>query len=159
MEQPDHRMVPVYCLFLFFLEMAGIASGEIFGPYRYGEALGWKVKGTPLIIGLNWLFLVYASRAIVCHWITVPLGRILIGAFLMVGYDLVMEVVAPLMQMWQFDTGYPPPANFFTWLIAALIYHTGFELLHIRVENAPARWLFVIQGLFFIAITVSALVI
>lgn len=111
----------------FGLEMIGVNSGVVFGVYRYEDGLGVKWNGTPLIIGLNWLFLVYASRSIVVCRLHTAWLRIVTGAVLMIVYDLLLEWVAPLMRMWRFDGGYPPPANFITWFIAALVYHTGFE--------------------------------
>ncbi|MCD8042517.1 MAG: carotenoid biosynthesis protein [Tannerellaceae bacterium] len=137
----------------FGLEMIGVNSGAVFGVYRYEDGLGVKWNGTPLIIGLNWLFLVYASRSIVVCRLHTAWLRIVTGAVLMIVYDLLLEWVAPLMRMWHFDGGYPPPANFITWFIAALVYHTGFEFLGIQTaSNAPARWLFVVQWLFFLLI-------
>lgn len=144
----------------FFLEMAGIATGEIFGNYRYERGLGPQINGTPLIIGLNWLWLVYGSHDIANRIISktlLPLpvriaGRIITGALLMIIYDIVLEWIAPAMQMWRFSEDYPPLQNFITWFIAAIIYHCCFELFNIHTNNRPARMLFWIQILFFIAI-------
>ena len=57
----------------FFIEMIGVESGLIFGTYAYGEGLGLKWHDTPLIIGVNWVILVYCSSAILeqyTHWKT-----------------------------------------------------------------------------------------
>ncbi|MCC8155159.1 MAG: carotenoid biosynthesis protein [Tannerellaceae bacterium] len=142
----------------FLLEMVGTSTGKIFGEYAYAEGLGWKVHQTPLIIGINWLFLVYSSRAIVSRQFHSATGRILSGAILMILYDALMEWVAPAMHMWQFTGGYPPASNFIAWFIAALVYHAGFEYLHIRTDNSPARWLFVTQWFFFLLIGIAILI-
>jgi len=138
----------------FILEMKGTATGDIFGIYHYDRGLGFKVYNTPLIIGLNWLFLVYASHDIANRISDYPPLRILIGALLMILYDLLLEWVAPYMQMWHFDSSYPPLQNFVTWFIAACIFHSGFEILHIHTDNKPARILFIIQAGFFVFIGV-----
>jgi len=138
----------------FLLEMAGTATGEIFGVYFYERGLGFKINGTPLIIGLNWLFLVYASHDIANRISGNAFIRILLGASLMILYDILLEWVAPYMQMWHFDSGYPPLQNFIVWFITAFILHSGFEILRIRTDNKPARMLFIIQAGFFVCIGV-----
>ncbi len=140
----------------FLLEVYGIRTGIPFGDYRYDRALGMEVEGTPLIIGINWLFLVYASHDWAGKLSRTAVGRVLAGCLLMVGYDAVMEWVAPVMRMWHFDGPYPPLSNFAAWFAAAAVYHTGFELLGIRTDNLPARALFGLQFLFFLLIGLYA---
>lgn len=142
----------------FFVEMAGTHTGEIFGEYHYGKGLAPLINGTPLIIGLNWLFLTYASHDISRLLSSRPWLRILLGALLMVAYDLILEWVAPSMQMWQFASGYPPFKNFLVWFFIAIAYHSGFEILDIRSDNRPARTLFVIQMCFFVIIGLYSLI-
>ena len=43
------------------VEVAGVNTGLIFGSYSYGPTLGPKIFHTPVMIGVNWLMLVYAS--------------------------------------------------------------------------------------------------
>lgn len=144
----------------FLLEMQGVKSGELFGQYGYERGLAPMINDTPLIIGLNWLFLVYASNNIVRKFDLKPMVRILSGSLLMIGYDLVLEWVAPYMTMWHFESGYPPVQNFLVWFTTALFYHAGFEVLKIKSNNPPARFLFGLQILFFVLIgTYSALFI
>jgi putative membrane protein len=45
----------------FFIEVIGVNTGQIFGDYIYGTALGIKLWATPLLIGVNWLILVYST--------------------------------------------------------------------------------------------------
>ena len=72
----------------FWLEWAGVHDSRIFGSYAYGPGLAPLAWGTPLIIGLNWLWLVYASHDIALHLgIRKALFRIGTASLLMVGYD------------------------------------------------------------------------
>ena len=142
----------------FFLEMEGVHSGKLFGSYYYERGLAPLVSGTPLIIGLNWLFLVYGSHAIISRYSNSPWIRIFLGSLLMIAYDVVLEWVAPAMRMWHFDGGYPSMQNFLVWFAAALVYHTGFVLFGIRTDNMPARALFLIQIAFFIIIGLFSLI-
>lgn len=136
----------------FLVEMAGVNTGIIFGHYQYGKAFIPQIEGTPLIIGLNWLFLSYASHDIARKLYPQSWFVIIAGASFMVMYDLLLEWVAPPMKMWSFEGAYPPFSNFVVWGVMALIYQCGFELLKIRSDNGPARSLFGIQMLFFIII-------
>lgn len=136
----------------FLLEWRGVHDARIFGPYAYGPGLAPLVDGTPLIIGLNWLWLVYASHDLAARLARNPVWRIVAGSLLMIAYDAAMEWAAPAMRMWQFDGAYAPLRNFAVWFVVAVVYHTGFELLAIRSDNRPARALFGIQFAFLLAI-------
>jgi len=45
----------------FFIEVYGVNTGKLFGEYIYGKTLGFKFFNTPVIIGLNWILLLYAA--------------------------------------------------------------------------------------------------
>ena len=45
-------------------EILGVQWGWIFGNYQYGDALGYKVLGVPLLIGVNWALLTIITGAI-----------------------------------------------------------------------------------------------
>lgn len=136
----------------FFLEYYGVATGDLFGEYAYGRGLAPLVKGTPLIIGFNWLFLIYSTHLIANRITPNAVARILCASLLMIGYDLVAEWVAPPMRMWSFSGGYPPLRNFAVWFVASVIYHAGFEVFPLRHDNHPARLLYVFQVVFFLLI-------
>ena len=59
----------------FGVELLGVNTGLIFGNYNYGDGLGFKVLGTPLMIGVNWLFLIYCIGVVIhkikVHWLIV----------------------------------------------------------------------------------------
>lgn len=143
----------------FFLEMAGTRTGVIFGAYRYERGLGVQFNHTPLLIGLNWLFLLYATRSLAGRIAGRPAIRVVVAALLMVIYDVVLEWVAPLMQMWRFESTYPPLRNFLAWFTVSLLYHTLFELLSIPASNALASIVWSIQWIFFVCIGVYSLIV
>lgn len=142
----------------FLIEAGGVASGELFGNYQYDSGLGIKLFQTPLIIGVNWLFLVYASNSIATRITRKAPYKILLGVILMVGYDLVMELAAPPMNMWHFDSFYPPVENFAMWFVVSSLFHALFVIFRIDTDNAPARALFWIQILFFAVISLYSIV-
>jgi putative membrane protein len=137
-------------------EMIGVRTGIIFGAYTYGETLGIKILDTPILIGLNWLFLVYCTAAIASRTQLSKTGRILLGAFLMVAYDGVLEYVAPVTGMWYWENPYPGFRNFLMWFLLSLLFHTLFQMLDLNIENKPAGYLFLIQFIFFCGIALQA---
>jgi uncharacterized membrane protein len=133
----------------FLLELIGVSTGIPFGDYQYDRGLGWMLHNTPLVIGLNWLFLVYASQAIASKCSNNRLLIVLLGASLMLCYDLILECVAPAMEMWHFTSSYPPIENFFSWWVVGIIFQSILVVFNINVVNNPARILFFIQMVFF----------
>ena len=138
----------------FLVEMVGANSGLVFGTYTYGSGLGIKVAGTPIIIGLNWLFLVYTSAAIVERLKTNTAMKILLGALLLVGYDLVLEQVAPKLNMWYWEGGAIPLQNYLAWFVIAILFHSLFKTFRINTRNPLAGILFVSQLVFFILLSI-----
>jgi putative membrane protein len=139
------------------IEIIGVNTGALFGSYEYGSTLGPMILHTPILIGLNWLILVYCTAAIVNPYFTRKISRVLAGSLLMVAYDLIMEYVAPVMDMWSWDAPYPGIRNFGMWFVVALALHLITQWLDPGIENKPARYLFLIQFLFFCVIAVSTL--
>ncbi|MCC8087745.1 MAG: carotenoid biosynthesis protein [Rikenellaceae bacterium] len=143
----------------YLLEYYGVATGTIFGEYIYGRGLAPLIKGTPLIIGLNWLFLIYSTHLIANKTCGTVVGRIVCASLLMLLYDVVAEWVAPYMKMWSFSSGYPPLRNFSVWFAASVFYHTGFELIPLRHDNPSARFLYAVQIVFFIVIGIFSQIV
>lgn len=140
-------------------EMIGVATSWPFGTYQYGDGLGYKIKGVPYLIGLNWVFLTYASHDIMSRISNNKFVIVSGGALLMVIYDLILEKAAPLMDMWVFKDNNPPLANYITWFALAFLFHVVLALAKVKTENKPARWLLFSQmGFFLILIAYSILI-
>lgn len=144
----------------FLVEVLGVLTGHVFGIYSYGGALGIKAFNTPLIIGLNWMMLAYCVFAIMektrLFW---PLKAIA-SAALMVAYDLVMEPVAPLLDMWDWASWHldgliAPLQNYQAWFILSLIFVSAMHLAKIKTGNRLAPWLFGVQFIFFVLLSIS----
>ncbi|MFK7812111.1 MAG: carotenoid biosynthesis protein [Maribacter sp.] len=137
------------------VEILGVATGKIFGVYEYGRGLGIKIADVPIVIGLNWVFLAYASNSIVSKYTSQNNFVIVGAASLMVIYDVLLEKVAPLMEMWRFADNDPPINNYVVWFLLALIFNTAIQYFKINTRNRPARWLFFIQFCFFVIIVIE----
>lgn len=136
------------------IEIIGVATGKIFGVYEYGKGLGLKIANVPVIIGLNWVFLVYASNGIIAKYTSNKILVTLGAALLMVFYDILLEQVAPLMEMWVFLKGHPPINNYLAWFVLALFFHWAIQFFKINTCNRPARWLFFVQLGFYMVIVI-----
>ena len=111
----DHKwFFPIVALgFLtgMITEILGVQWGWIFGDYQYGEALGVKVLGVPLLIGVNWALLTIITGAIAQQFYQNILMRIIIGVGLMIFLDLLIEPIAPILDFWVFEGGEAPLQN------------------------------------------------
>lgn len=136
----------------FFIEVAGIRTGIIFGDYAYGRGLGPQLLNVPVLIGFNWLMMVYSTRIIAAGIFASPSVRIITASLLMLVYDIVLEQVAPALGMWQFSGGNPPLRNYVSWFSLSILFHSLLTLSGTRYYNRIAPFVFFLQFLFFIAL-------
>jgi len=137
----------------FLVEAAGVETGLVFGEYHYGDTLGPKLFHTPLMIGVNWLMLVYCSLYIVRKFVDVPYFRAIVAAALMVVYDFALEPSAIYTNMWTWVTGAVPLQNYLAWFIIAFMLNYLADRLQLPArENKLAMPLFFIQLVFFISL-------
>jgi putative membrane protein len=156
-------LVLAFCyLFGFFLELAGVQSGLIFGQYSYGATLGPKIWGTPLIIGINWAMLVYASVSISNSYFTEfpTIVKAAVGATLMVLLDIFIEPVAVKFDFWSWASApmnkliVAPLENYIVWWLAAFLLNYLVQTIMPAIKNRAIEVLFYLQLLFFIWIII-----
>jgi len=141
----------------FFAEVVGVKTGFIFGSYRYHGGLGIKILDTPLMIGMNWLMLVYCSKIITEKLFTDSTTSLFFAPILMVLYDLVMEQAAPVLGMWSWNGGKIPVQNFVAWYLLAFLFHLLLQKTKTVFSNKMAGPVFVIQFLFFVVLVLNFL--
>lgn len=146
-------------LFGFIIEMIGVETKIIFGNYSYGSGLGIKIFETPLLIGLNWLFLSYTSLSIVEKFKIPVFLKILFSVLLMVLYDIVLEHVAPFLNMWSWENNQIPLQNFIAWFFISFIFITLLKICKINTKNPLSLTLLISQSLFFIILMIYFLII
>lgn len=146
----DFVVMALIAVSSFLIEAAGVSTGLIFGVYTYGETLGLKLLGTPLIIGLNWTLLVLASGSITDPLkISIPL-KILIASGIMVLYDVMMEQVAGRLDMWNWENESIPPVNYLGWFVTAAILHSFARLTGIKMNYSLSAVVLLTQTGFFL---------
>lgn len=134
----------------YFIEVIGVNTGLIFGQYAYGKGLGIKLLNTPLMIGVNWLFLTYTSISIVQKLKLKQGYTILLAPLLMVLYDIILEQLAPVMDMWSWQGAVVPLRNYVAWYLFAVVFVAIFRIFRIDTRNPLAGILFYCQFLFFV---------
>lgn len=132
----------------FGIEAVGVNTGLIFGSYSYGLAMGYTLFHTPLLIGINWLFLAYCATAI-AERVTPGRGlQMVLAPSLMVVYDLLLEALAPKMDMWHWAETLVPLKNYLAWWIISFAFIYLIKALPIKCGNPLAPILFICQFLF-----------
>ncbi len=133
----------------FFVEVAGIRTGLLFGSYTYGPTLGLAVLGVPLLIGLNWLMLTYMTGVLACYLPLPGFLRALVAALLMVGLDVCLEPVAMQYGFWQWQFDVIPMQNFKGWFAVSLILQVYFNGVTFEKRNPLVPFVYLLQLLFF----------
>jgi putative membrane protein len=133
----------------FFVEYLGVLTGDIFGVYHYEETLGLKILDTPLIIGLNWVLLVYTSYYLASHLTSNDYLRLLFGGIFLVVFDLLLEPVAMKTGMWTWENGHPPFQNYLAWFIIGIVFMSFFIIFRNSLKNKVAGYLYFFMLMFF----------
>ncbi|MFH0757855.1 MAG: carotenoid biosynthesis protein [Bacteroidota bacterium] len=137
------------------IEMTGVGTGLIFGNYRYGDTLGLKVFHTPLMIGVNWLILVYCSVVVAGRFVEPLYFRSIVAGSMMVAYDFALEPAAIRLDMWSWAGIAVPLRNYLAWfVIAALLSYLAAWLRLPNPKNKMAGPIYFIQLIFFIALDI-----
>ena len=137
-------------VFAFAIEAVGTNTGYIFGDFTFGKSLGPKVFGTPIIIGFNWLMLVYCTSIIVSDYTKNRYFISFLATVLIVVFDMVLEGPAGIMDMWNWDWAHVPMRNFLTWFIIAWVLNGALQLRKIKLVNPVAGTLFSAQFVCFL---------
>lgn len=147
------QLIPVAVgifVFGFIVEAVGVNTGLIFGDFAFGRALGPKIFGTPVIIGFNWLMLVYCSIVIVTQFTDNRYFISFLASILIVVYDMVLEGPAGMMDMWSWDWANIPLENFLSWFVIAWIINGVIQLRKVELVNPIAGTLFSAQFVCFL---------
>lgn len=137
--------------FTFLAELIGVNTQRLFGHYMYGPALGLQVWNTPVVIGLNWLVLVYGLSVLLknysSHWYY-PI----LGAAAMTAFDFIMEPVANATGMWTWERGVIPMKNYTDWFLLSILLFWALRWLKVEFNNRFAVLILLMQAVFFLVL-------
>ena len=138
---------------IFFIgmisEILGVNYGLIFGDYVYLDNLGFKILGVPVLIGVNWIILTFITGSLSSFIFKNKYVSILMGAILMIGLDLLIEPVAPLLGFWIFDIQKVPLQNYIGWFVIGIITQALFQFKIAEKELTFSTHLLIINAIFF----------
>lgn len=162
--QPKTKAFVVYAFIVyfagFFIELAGITTGKIFGQYFYGNNLGIKLWDVPIVIGVNWLLLSYSSVSVTAY-LAKRISMVkkawvfsLVASVAMVGIDALIEPLCARLDFWYWKGGDIPLTNFTAWFLFSVAFnYLGVKLgVHQQNNVGIAAWL--LQVLFFVSLTI-----
>jgi putative membrane protein len=155
----------ILCFFVGFLsEWIGTNTGYLFGDYTYGNAMGFKIGGVPVLIGILWFVTVYSvgqtvlflynylnnekPRAVFANFVLINIAAALTTLF-----DYTLEPAAISLGYWEWHPdGHVPFYNYICWyMISWFLLTPLFMNKSLQHEiNYFAVFLIVLQTLFFI---------
>lgn len=132
-----------------FAELIGVNTGYLFGDYVYGNNLGPKIGGVPILIGINWAILVLSCGEIAGLTKLPTFVKALLGGTLMVFLDFFMEPLAPALDFWYWSTPHAPIFNYVTWFVIAFILILLFQKKTTQTNTTLAIHIYLTQLIFF----------
>jgi putative membrane protein len=158
LKHSDKRII-LWCVGTYFvtflLEVIGVKTGLIFGGYNYGDVLGFKILDTPLIIGLNWMFIILGVVLLVDKFFENVIVSVFFTGFIAVLFDYILEPVAINLGYWNWDNIEVPFQNYVAWFIIAVLAAVFFKLLKIEVRSPIPVQYFFVQLIFFLILNYS----
>jgi putative membrane protein len=136
-------------LFSFSVEMIGVNTGLLFGTYEYGDTLGIKWLGVPLIISLNWVLLNLSAYGVFKNTKIHFIFKALLASLLIVFLDVLIEPVAIKLDYWDWENETIPFKNYLTWFVVSFLIQWVVIRINININSFITFIILLIQFLFF----------
>jgi len=133
----------------FLTEYVGVNYGLLFGTYLYGENLGIKIWGVPLMICVNWALLTFITADLSRLVHKNIIVRSLLGGLLMMILDVIIEVSAPRFDFWEFENNTIPLKNYIAWFVIGSIAHYLYNQIPLKTNMKLSINIFVALTFFF----------
>jgi len=137
----------------WLVEVLGVHTGKIFGSYYYGDTLGYKIAAVPLLMGVNWVILIFSiGQMMKSLKIRNSILASLSGALILIIFDFFMEPVAMKFDYWQWDWHEVPLQNYIAWFIVSVILLKFYYALGLKQQKYIGTAMFVAQLIFFVVL-------
>jgi bisanhydrobacterioruberin hydratase len=127
----------------YLIEVIGVASGALFGQYQYGNTLGYKLVNVPLLIGINWLLLIFAAYGVMSTFFNKAWQIAFCGALLLTLLDIAIEPVAIKLDFWSWQGEKIPLQNYLMWFLVSFLLLLLVYLFRVEING---RFSFVLMG-------------
>lgn len=146
------KAIPVFVIYAasILVEWIGVHFGFLFGNYVYGNNLGFKLDGVPLLIGVTWATLILCTAAIADRVVKPVYLKVMVGALLMVFIDFFIETSAPPFDFWIWADGAAPLRNYVAWFGVSLLLHGFYHQQKMKGDFTFSYHIYAAQLVFFI---------
>jgi putative membrane protein len=134
------------------VEVAGVHTGMVFGEYSYGKTLGFKIADVPLVMGLNWLTLIYSAGVIFNRLNAPVIVKSALGGLVLMILDLFIEPIAIRYDYWSWESISVPLQNYLAWFVISFLFLMVFFSLKFKKENKLALLYLSVQFFFFVGL-------
>lgn len=138
-------------LITFAIEVAGVATGAVFGSYEYESTLGPELWNVPPLIGWNWLLVILGAIGMSLWIRRTALFSMFVG-MLVVLLDFFLEPVAARLDYWEWQSLDIPLQNYLAWFSIGVLSAVVFRILKLDLKSRIPRSYFAIQLIFFIVL-------
>jgi len=137
----------------FLVEVLGIHTGKIFGSYYYGNTLGYKIAAVPLLMGVNWVILIFSIGQMMKNLkIRNSILASFLGSIALVIFDFFLEPVAMKFDYWHWDWHIIPLQNYIAWFIVSIILLKFYYALGLKQQKYIGSAMFLAQLIFFVVL-------
>jgi putative membrane protein len=137
-------------VFTFFMEVLGVETGLVFGSYEYSEVLGFTLLKVPVIIGINWVIIIWGGEEMIYAKFPQWWSVFLVAAFGLL-FDIIMEPVAIALDFWRWPMDIVPLQNYIAWFVLGLILSISARFLKPHQNKSfPTFYVFVLFGFFIV---------
>ena len=102
------------------------------------------------MIGVNWFFLSISCGGISDIFYKKLIHKVLLGSFLMVFLDILIEPLAPVLNFWEFEGGIAPIKNYIGWFITSFVIQLIYQKMKINFSPLFSVLIYLTQMGFFI---------
>jgi putative membrane protein len=141
-------------LITFILEAVGVSTGVIFGHYTYGETLGPGLFNVPIMIGLNWVIIIYSIVSILTKVTDNLLAFVFLAGSATVAFDFVMEPIAIHLNYWNWQNEVIPLQNYIAWFVISSLAALAYFFLKQKPQKDLPIYLVIIQLVFFLLLDI-----
>lgn len=136
----------------FIIEAVGVKTGLIFGSYIYGDVLGLKILDVPLVIGLNWVVVIFGAYVIARKMFDNIWLKSLTAGILSVLFDFILEPAAVKLGYWIWSDGIIPLQNYIAWFVISFVFAWILSYLKYTPRSSLAIHYYNLQIIFFVAL-------
>ena len=137
----------------YLVEVLGVHTGKIFGSYYYGDTLGYKIAAVPLLMGVNWVILIFSTGQMIKSFkIRNGILASLLGGLCLIFFDFFLEPTAMKFDYWHWDWHIIPVQNYVAWFIVSVILLKFYYALGLKQQKYIGTTMYVSQLIFFVVL-------